>query len=57
MAGADVNCLLAVENFKLQFNHGRVGEGRGLLLSDPLSARLVNISLGENTPARVHFTP
>lgn len=57
MAGADVNCLLAVANFKLQFNHGRVGEGRGRLLSDPLSARLVNISLGENTPARVHFTP
>lgn len=56
MAGVDVNCLLAAANFKLQFNHGRVGKGRGLF-SDPLSACLVNISLGENTPARVHFTP
>lgn len=56
MAGVDVNCLLAAANFKLQFNHGRVGKGRGLF-SDPLSARLVNISLGENTPARVYFTP
>lgn len=27
MAGVDANCLLATENFKLQFNQGRGGAG------------------------------